>query len=42
VFYVCSERGWPLVGFEAVGLDLEEIFLRLVDKPEKKPTPKKR
>ena len=42
VFYLCSERGWPLVGFEAVGLDLEEIFLRLVDKPEKKQTQKKR
>ena len=32
VFFLCAERNWPLVGFEQVGLDLEEVFLRLVNK----------
>ena len=37
VFFLCSERGWPMISFEPVGMDLEEIFLRLVDRAADKP-----
>lgn len=39
VFYLCAREDWPLLGFEKAEMDLEEIFLRLVDgqvSPEKK------
>lgn len=31
VFYLCAKEDWPLVGFERAEVNLEEIFLRLVD-----------
>ena len=31
LFYLLSERGWALVGLEASGVDLEDIFLSVVD-----------
>ena len=31
VFYLCSKKGWPIVGMNAVGTDLESVFIRLVD-----------
>ncbi len=31
IFYLCAREDWPLLGFEKAEMDLEEIFLRLVD-----------
>lgn len=31
LFYSLAERGWPILGLEAVGMNLEDIFIRLVD-----------
>ena len=32
VFRLCTEQGWPIVGIEAVGADLESVFIKLVDR----------
>ena len=32
VFALCASSGWPIVGLQPVGADLEDIFLRLVDR----------
>ena len=34
VFNLCAQRGWPMIGLEPVGTDLESVFIRLVDKSE--------
>ena len=34
VFNLCSSRGWALIGIEAVGTDLESVFIRLVDRAD--------
>ncbi|MBR7116317.1 MAG: ATP-binding cassette domain-containing protein [Clostridia bacterium] len=34
VFNACASRGWPIIGLEAVGTDLETVFIRLVDAAE--------
>lgn len=34
VFAICAEQNWPLVGLEAIGDDLENIFIKLVDRSE--------
>ncbi len=39
VFALCVEKGWVLMGMERVGLDLEDVFLRLVDRAERGKTP---
>ena len=26
-----SERGWPIIGLEAVGMNLEEVFIKIMD-----------
>lgn len=31
LFYTCAEKGWPLVGIEALGMSLEDIFITIVD-----------
>ena len=31
LFYTMSERGWPIVGLEAVGMNLEEVFIKIMD-----------
>ena len=36
IFYAMSEKGWPLVGLETVGMNLEEVFIRLMDRASKK------
>lgn len=45
LFQLCAAKGWPLIGITAVGLNLEEIFLSVVDetalKKEKKSKRKK-
>ena len=32
VFYAMSEKSWPIIGFEAVGMNLEEVFIKIMDK----------
>ncbi len=34
VFRLCSSRGWDMIGLEAVGTDLESVFIRLVDRAD--------
>ena len=34
VFAACAEQNWPLVGIETVGDDLENIFIKLVERSE--------
>ena len=41
LFYNLSKNGWPLVGLEGMELNLEDIFIRLINK-EKKGTEKKK
>ncbi len=31
LFYTLAEKGWPLVGMEAMGMSLEDIFIAIVD-----------
>ena len=31
IFFALAERGWPVYGLEAVGTDLEDVFLQLVE-----------
>jgi hypothetical protein len=30
-----AQKGWAIIGFEAVGMSLEEIFISVVDRAEK-------
>ncbi len=32
IFNMCAARGWPMIGMNPIGTDLESIFIRLVDK----------
>ncbi|MBO5354539.1 MAG: ATP-binding cassette domain-containing protein [Clostridia bacterium] len=32
LFYTLAQKGWPLVGLEALGMSLEDIFISIVDK----------
>ena len=31
LFYTLSEKNWPLIGMEALGMSLEDIFIAIVD-----------
>ncbi|MBR5445223.1 MAG: ABC transporter, partial [Clostridia bacterium] len=31
LFYAMSERNWPIIGLEAVGMNLEEVFIKIMD-----------
>ncbi|MBR4932859.1 MAG: ATP-binding cassette domain-containing protein [Clostridia bacterium] len=31
LFYLLSEKGWPLVGLEAAQMNLEDVFVRIMD-----------
>ena len=31
LFYTLSEKKWPLIGMEAMGMSLEDIFIAIVD-----------
>ncbi len=37
LFFSLAERGWALVGLEALGMSLEEIFINVVDRTAPKP-----
>ena len=34
LFFQLAERGWPIIGMEALGMNLEDIFITVVDKSE--------
>lgn len=36
IFYQMAERNWPIIGLEAAGTNLEDIFIKLVDKSNKR------
>ena len=36
LFFMLSERGWPILGLEAVGMSLEDVFIKLMDADAKK------
>ena len=36
LLYTLSERGWPILGLEAVGMSLEDVFMKLMDADAKK------
>jgi len=31
LFYTMSERNWPIIGMEAVSMNLEEVFIKIMD-----------
>lgn len=40
VYNACVAHGWPIIGLEPVGTDLESVFIRLVDSSETEDKPK--
>ena len=38
LFFALSEKGWAMVGLEALGMSLEDIFISVVDKTENEKT----
>ncbi len=41
LFFTLAERSWALIGLEALGLSLEDIFVTVVDKSEADTSPKR-
>ena len=41
LFNLLAEKGWPLVGLEAVSLNLEDVFVRITDS-DNKPKPRRK
>ncbi len=41
LFYSLAEKNWPLIGMEALGMSLEDIFISIVDKSDEKKTARK-
>ncbi len=39
LFFTLADRGWALIGLEALGLSLEDIFITVVNKSEAEATP---
>ena len=39
LFFTLADRGWALIGLEALGLSLEDIFITVVNKSEEEDTP---
>lgn len=39
LFFLLADRGWPLIGMEALGLSLEDIFITVVDKSDEEAAP---
>lgn len=42
LFYALAQHGWAILGLEAVGMSLEDVFMKLMDADTKKKTAKKR
>ena len=32
IFYALAEKGWPIMGLEPIGMSLEDVFIKLIDK----------
>ena len=42
LFFTLAQKGWAMIGLEAVGLSLEDIFISVVDQTEKEKSPSRR
>lgn len=42
LFHALATKGWPVIGMESLGANLEDIFIAIVDKPEQDAKKKKR
>ncbi len=42
LFYALSERGWAILGLSAVGMSLEDVFMKLMESDVKKKSARKR
>ena len=42
LFYMLAKNNWPLLGLEPVGMDLEDVFVKIMDEDEKRRAPAKR
>ena len=42
LFYALAERNWPLIGMEALGMNLEDVFIAIVDQTEANKNPYKK
>ncbi len=42
LFYALAERHWPMVGLEAVGMSLEDVFIAIVNKSDEEDEPRKK
>ena len=42
LFYILAKNNWPLVGMEPLGMDLEDVFVKIMDEDEKRRAPAKR
>ena len=36
LFYALAQRGWAIIGLEAVGMSLEDVFMKLMDENDRK------
>lgn len=41
LFYALSAKNWPLIGLETLGMNLEDIFITVVDQTDTSATDKK-
>jgi len=41
LFWTLAEKSWPLIGMEALGMSIEDIFIAVVDKTDDKPAAQK-
>ena len=42
LFFTLAQKGWAMIGLEAVGMSLEDIFISVVDQTEKEKSPSRR
>ena len=40
LFYTLAEKNWPIIGIEALGMSLEDIFVAIVDQISDRTTPR--
>ncbi|MBQ7591785.1 MAG: ATP-binding cassette domain-containing protein [Clostridia bacterium] len=39
LFWTLSDKGWPMIGLEALGMSIEDIFIAVVDKTDEEKRP---
>ncbi len=42
VYYICAQKNWPILEFSPIGMELEDIFIRLIDRGDDSPDKKKK